>query len=128
MYQHLQTLIYLYYQFILYNRISLLDNFTYIFYSIKNNNKINYLKNKNIYPIYLPLDKNKHVNCKEILVTMGLLGYKNVLIEGGYNTIKRFMDLKLIDTFYFFNNNETANKKTSHSFKNIYMILKKLFQ
>ncbi len=76
----------------------------------------------------MPLDKNKHVNCKEILVTMGLLGYKNVLIEGGYNTIKRFMDLKLIDTFYFFNNNETANKKTSHSFKNIYMILKKLFK
>ena len=101
---------------------------TYIFYSSKNNNKINYLRSKNIYPIYLPVDKNNHLNCKEILVTIGLLGYKNVLIEGGYNTIKRFMDLNLIDTFYFFNNNETVNKKTSHSFKNIYMILKKLFK
>ncbi len=70
---------------------------TYIFYSDKNNNKINYLKNKNIYPIYLPLNKNKHIDCKEILVTIGLLGYKNVLIEGGYNTIKSFIDLNLID-------------------------------
>jgi diaminohydroxyphosphoribosylaminopyrimidine deaminase/5-amino-6-(5-phosphoribosylamino)uracil reductase len=101
---------------------------TYIFYSDKNNNKINYLKNKNIYPIYLPLNKNKQIDCKEVLVTIGLLGYKNVLIEGGYNTIKRFIDLNLIDIFYFFKNNEIISKKSSHSFKNIYMILKKKFK
>ena len=101
---------------------------TYIFYSNKNKNKINYLKNKNIYLIYLPLDKNKHVDCKEILGTIGLLGYKNVLIEGGYNTIKKFIDLNLIDVFYFFKNNEIINKKASLSFKNIYMILKKKFK
>ena len=101
---------------------------TYIFYSDKNNNKINYLKNKNIYPIYLPLNKNKHIDCKEILVTIGLLGYKNVLIEGGYNTIKRFIDLNLIDIFYFFKNNEVISKKSSHSFKNIYMLLEKKFK
>jgi diaminohydroxyphosphoribosylaminopyrimidine deaminase/5-amino-6-(5-phosphoribosylamino)uracil reductase len=101
---------------------------TYIFYSDKNNNKINYLKNKNIYPIYLPLNKNKQIDCKEVLVTIGLLGYKNVLIEGGYNTIKRFIDINLIDIFYFFKNNEIISKKSSHSFKNIYMILKKKFK
>ena len=101
---------------------------TYIFYSDKNNNKINYLKNKNIYPIYLPLNKNKHIDCKEILVTIGLLGYKNVLIEGGYNTIKSFIDLNLIDIFYFFKNDEIVNKKSSHSFKNIYIKLKKSFK
>jgi diaminohydroxyphosphoribosylaminopyrimidine deaminase/5-amino-6-(5-phosphoribosylamino)uracil reductase len=101
---------------------------TYIFYSDKNNNKINYLKNKNIYPIYLPLNKNKQIDCKEVLVTIGLLGYKNVLIEGGYNTIKKFIDLNLIDIFYFFKNNEIISKKSSHSFKNIYMILKKKFK
>jgi len=56
------------------------------------------------------------------------LGYKNVLIEGGYNTIKRFIDLNLIDIFYFFKNNEIISKKSSHSFKNIYMILKKKFK
>jgi diaminohydroxyphosphoribosylaminopyrimidine deaminase/5-amino-6-(5-phosphoribosylamino)uracil reductase len=101
---------------------------TYIFYSDKNNNKINYLKNKNIYPIYLPLNKNEQIDCKEVLVTIGLLGYKNVLIEGGYNTIKKFIDLNLIDIFYFFKNNEIISKKSSHSFKNIYMILKKRFK
>ena len=101
---------------------------TYIFYSNKNKNKINYLKNKNIYLIYLPLTKNDGLNCKEILVTIGLLGYKNVLIEGGYNTIKKFIDLNLIDFFYFFKNQEIINKKVSHSFKNIYMILKKRFK
>ena len=101
---------------------------TYIFYSDKNNNKINYLKNKNIYPIYLPLNKNEQIDCKEVLVTIGLLGYKNVLIEGGYNTIKRFFDLNLIDIFYFFKNNEIISKKSSHSFKNIYMILKQKFK
>jgi len=101
---------------------------TYIFYSNKNNNKINYLKNKNIYLIYLPLNNKKQLDCKEILVTIGLLGYKNVLIEGGYNTIKRFIDLNLIDIFYFFKNDEIINKNSSHSFKNIYMTLKKKFK
>jgi diaminohydroxyphosphoribosylaminopyrimidine deaminase/5-amino-6-(5-phosphoribosylamino)uracil reductase len=101
---------------------------TYIFYSNKNNNKINYLKNKNIYLIYLPLNNKKQLDCKEILVTIGLLGYKNVLIEGGYNTIKRFIDLNLIDIFYFFKNDEIINKNKSHSFKNIYMTLKKKFK
>jgi len=101
---------------------------TYIFYSNKNNGKINYLKNKNIYLIYLPLNKNNHLDCKEILVTIGLLGYKNVLIEGGFNTIKRFINLKLIDIFYFFKNDEIINQNASLSFKNIYMILKKNFK
>lgn len=101
---------------------------TYIFYTNKNKNKINQLKKKNIYLIYLPFNKNNEIDCKEILVTIGLLGYKNVLIEGGYNTIKKFIDRNLIDFFYFFKNNEIINKKMSYSFKNIYMILKKNFK
>jgi dihydrofolate reductase len=51
-----------------------------------------------------------------------------VLIEGGYSTINKFIDHKLIDTFYFFKNNETVNKNMSHSFKNIYMTLIKNFK
>ena len=101
---------------------------TYVFYSNKNSNKINYLKSKNVYLIYLPLDQNGHLKCKEILVTIGLLGYKTVLIEGGYNTIRNFINLNLIDIFYFFKNNEVVNKKISHSFKNIYMTLNKRFK
>ena len=101
---------------------------TYIFYANKNKNKINYFKKKNIYLIYLPFNKKNELDCKEILVTIGLLGYKNVLIEGGYSTIKKFIDHKLIDTFYFFKNNETVKKNMSHSFKNIYMTLIKNFK
>jgi len=101
---------------------------TYIFYTNKNKNKINYLKKKNIYLIYLPFDKKNEQNCKEILVTIGLLGYKNVLIEGGYNTIRKFIDHNLIDIFYFFKNDQTISKKMSHSFKNINMILLKKFK
>jgi len=68
------------------------------------------------------------MDCKEILVTIGLLGYKNVLIEGGYNTIRKFIDHNLIDIFYFFKNDQTISKKMSHSFKNINMILLKKFK
>jgi dihydrofolate reductase len=50
------------------------------------------------------------------------------LIEGGYNTIRNFINLNLIDIFYFFKNNEVVNKKISHSFKNIYMTLNKRFK
>lgn len=101
---------------------------TYIFYANKNKNKINYLKKKNIHLIYFPLNKKNEIDCKEILVSIGLLGYKNVLIEGGYSTIKKFIDHNLIDIFYFFKNSENVNKNMSHSFKNIYMTLIKKFQ
>ncbi len=101
---------------------------TYIFYSNKNKKKINYLREKNIYLIYLPFNKYNQLDCKEILVTIGLLGYKNVLIEGGYSTIKKFIDRNLIDIFYFFKNNENVSKKMSHSFRNIFMLLKKNFK
>jgi diaminohydroxyphosphoribosylaminopyrimidine deaminase/5-amino-6-(5-phosphoribosylamino)uracil reductase len=101
---------------------------TYIFYSSKNKNKIDYLKNKNIFLIYLPFVKKNEVDCKQIIVTIGLLGYKNVLIEGGFSTIKKFIDHNLIDFFYFFKNNEFINKKMSHSFKKIYMVLLKKFK
>jgi dihydrofolate reductase len=51
-----------------------------------------------------------------------------VLIEGGYNTIRKFIDHNLIDIFYFFKNDQTISKKMSHSFKNINMILLKKFK
>lgn len=101
---------------------------TYIFYSSKNKNKIEYLKKKNIFLIYLPFVKKNEVDCKQILVTIGLLGYKNVLIEGGYSTIEKFIDHNLIDFFYFFKNNQFINKKMSHQFKRIYMTLLKKFK
>ena len=102
---------------------------TYVFYSVKNESKINYLKKRNIFPIYLPLNNaNEFSYNNEILRVIGLLGYKNVLVEGGHKTIKSFIDLNLIDIFYFFKNSKISKKNASHSFKKIYMNLKRNFK
>jgi dihydrofolate reductase len=65
---------------------------------------------------------------KEILYSIGLLGYKNVLIEGGLKTIELFLKDKLIDRFYFFKNNDLIDKNASHSFNKVHSYLKNNFK
>jgi diaminohydroxyphosphoribosylaminopyrimidine deaminase / 5-amino-6-(5-phosphoribosylamino)uracil reductase len=101
---------------------------TYIFYSFENNYKIKFLSKKNVKLIYIPNNNKFLMDPKEILYSIGLLGYKNVLIEGGLKTIELFLKDKLIDRFYFFKNNDLIDKNASHSFYKVHSYLKNNFK
>ena len=94
-------------------------NKTIVFYNSSNKSKINLFK-KNGFQIYkVPLDKKKKLSLKLILKRLFKEGCRNLLVEGGSNLTKSFLDQKLFDRFYIIDNKKNIKlNKNSVYFDN----------
>jgi len=103
-------------------------NNTVIFHNSKNIKKINNLKYNKIKLIYLDINKNGHIDLKQIFCKIYDMGIHNLLIECGNTLTSKILQEKLFNEFYLFKSNKKINNKDAINVKNINKTLNKIFK
>ena len=92
---------------------------TLIFYNNQNKTKIDLLIKNKIKPINVKLDKNQNLDFLKVLKKLYSEGCRNLLVEGGNKLTNQFLEKRLFDKFYLFNNKKNIQfKDNSIFFKN----------
>ena len=89
---------------------------TIIFHNSTNFLKIKSLKKRGLYLIKLSFDKKGHFDLKKILKRLFKLGIRNLLVEGGDNLTKKFLEKRLFNEFYLFRSPKILSKSNKHQF------------
>jgi len=96
---------------------------TIIFYKNADKAKILLFQKKGIQLIKSNLIKNKNFGLKSVLRKLYLLGCRNLLIEGGNELSKSFLNEKLFNEFYLYKSPKILSKLVDHKklnfFKNL---------
>jgi len=87
---------------------------TIIFHNSTNSLKIKSLKKRGLYLIKLSFDKKGHFDLKKILKRLFKLGIRNLLVEGGDNLTKKFLEKRLFNEFYLFRSPKILSKSNKH--------------
>ena len=103
-------------------------NNTVIFHSSKNIKKINNLKYNKIKLIYLDINKNGHIDLKQIFCKIYDMRIHNLLVECGNTLTSKILQEKLFNEFYLFKSNKKINNKDAINVKNINKTLNKTFK
>jgi len=103
-------------------------NNTVIFHSSKNIKKINNLKYNKIKLIYLDINKNGHIDLKQIFCKIYDMRIHNLLVECGNTLTSKILQEKLFNEFYLFKSNKKINNKDAIYVKNINKTLNKTFK
>jgi diaminohydroxyphosphoribosylaminopyrimidine deaminase/5-amino-6-(5-phosphoribosylamino)uracil reductase len=101
---------------------------TIIFYNEANSSEILIFKSKKIQLIKSKIDKNKKFDIKAIMRTLYSLGCRNILIEGGNELTKNFLNKKIFNQFYLFKSQKTLSKLVAHKEFGGQNILKKNYK
>ena len=103
-------------------------NNTVIFHNSKNIKKINNLKYNKIKLIYLDINKNGHIDLKQIFCKIYDMRIHNLLVECGNTLTSKILQEKLFNEFYLFKSNKKINNKDAINVKNINKTLNKTFK
>ena len=103
------------------------DN-TIIFYNEADKIKINKFKLKKIRLIKSTINKDKKFDIKVVMKKLYTLGCRNILIEGGNELTKNFLDKKLFNQFYLFKSSKKLSKLVNHKKFNGLIILKQNYK
>ena len=90
------------------------NNNTIIFYNEASNSKILEFKSKKIKLIKSKINKDKKFNTKTLMRTLYDLGCRNILIEGGNELTKNFLNKKAFNQFYLFESPKKLSKLCTH--------------
>jgi diaminohydroxyphosphoribosylaminopyrimidine deaminase/5-amino-6-(5-phosphoribosylamino)uracil reductase len=101
---------------------------TIIFYNEASNSKIHKFKSKKIKLIKSKIDKNKKFDIKLVMKKLYNLGCRNILIEGGNDLTKSFLNKKTFNQFYLFKSHKKLSKLVAHKEFNGQSILKKNYK
>ena len=101
---------------------------TIIFYNEANNSKIFKFKSKKIQLIKSKIDKNKKFDTKKLMRTLYKIGCRNILIEGGNELTKNFLNKKTFNQFYLFKSPKELSKLVTHKVFSGLSILKKNYK
>ena len=101
---------------------------TIIFYNEANKSNILKFKSKKIQLIKSKIDKDKKFNIKILMKKLYNLGCRNILIEGGNELTKNFINKKLFNQFYLFNSPKKLSKLVNHQEFNSLSVLKKKYK
>jgi len=89
-------------------------NNTVIFYNKANKTKVLLFKKKGIQLIKSNLLKNEDFDIKLILKKLYILGFRNLLVEGGNNLSKYMINNKLFNKFYLFRSPKKLSKLVAY--------------
>ena len=106
---------------------SVKKNNTIIFYNKASNKKINLFKKKGIKLIKMKINKN-NFNLKLLLKKLYLLGCRNLLVEGGNQLSKNFLNKNLFNQFYLFKSPNKLSKMVSFKEFNNFKYLTKNYK
>jgi len=95
-------------------------NKTIVFYNLENKRKIKLLKKLRIQTIWSPLDNNKNLDLKFVLLKVKKLGFSRVFLESGIKLISAFLKKNLINDFMIFKSNKMLTKIGNKNFRNIF--------
>ena len=101
---------------------------TIVFYNEAINSKILKFKSKKIKLIRSKIDKDKKFDLKIVMRKLYNLGCRNILIEGGNDLTKSFLDKKTFNQFYLFKSPKKLSKLVAHKQFNSLNILKKNYK
>ena len=101
---------------------------TIIFYNQASNSKILKFESKKIKLIKSKIDKNKKFYTKLVMRKLYNLGCRNILIEGGNELTKTFLNEKIFNQFYLFKSPKKLSKLVAHKVFNSLRILKKNYK
>ena len=101
---------------------------TIIFYNEAISSKILKFKSKKIQLIKSKIDKDKKFDTKIIMKTLYNLGCRNILIEGGNELTKNFLNKKVFNQFYLFKSSKKLSKFVSHKVFSGLSILRKNYK
>ena len=103
-------------------------NNTIIFYNEADNSKILQFKKRKIEIIKSKIDTKKRFDLKVILKRLYKLGCRNILVEGGNELTKHFLNKKIFNLFYLFKSPRKLSKLTEFKEFNGYNILKQNYK
>ncbi len=83
---------------------------TIIFYNQAKKEKIKLFKKKGVNLIKVKMNKNKHLDLKQILRKLFILGCRNLLVEGGNDLTGEFLKKGLFNQFYLFKSKINISK------------------
>ena len=101
---------------------------TIIFYKDADKSKILTFKKRGIKLIKSNLLKNKHFDLKSILKKLYNLGCRNLLVEGGNDLTKKFLEKRLYNQFYLFKSQKNLSKLHENKAFNCYKNLKQNYR
>tara|TARA_B100000963_G_scaffold215741_1_gene188196 strand:- start:604 stop:1707 length:1104 start_codon:yes stop_codon:yes gene_type:complete len=100
---------------------------TIIFYNSNNKIKKNFLVKKGAILIKQPIGKHKNFDLKKILKKLYKKGIKNLLVEGGDELTKNFLQKAMFNEFYMFTSPKNLLKKNEYVNFTSFDILKKKY-
>ena len=101
---------------------------TIIFYKDADKSKILTFKKRGIKLIKSNLLKDKHFDLKSILKKLYNLGCRNLLVEGGNDLTKKFLEKRLYNQFYLFKSQKNLSKLHENKAFNCYKNLKQNYR
>jgi len=90
---------------------------TIIFYNNFNKTKINLLKSLHVKLYKAPLDADKNLDLKEILIKLRKLGFQRVFVESGMKLTTNLLYKNLVDDFKLFVSNKKLGKNGMYNIK-----------
>ena len=96
---------------------------TIIFYNNADNLKVLLFKKKGIKLIKSNLIRNRYFDLKSILKKLYIYGCRNLLVEGGNDLTKNFLNKKLFNQFYFLKSPKNLSKLVKYKDFNSFKVL-----
>lgn len=93
---------------------------TFIFYNKFNKRKIKMFKKFNIKLFKIPINKNKDLDLKEVLIRIKKIGFSRILLESGIKLSQNFLRDNLVNNLIIFMSNKNLKDGGSGSMKKFY--------
>jgi diaminohydroxyphosphoribosylaminopyrimidine deaminase / 5-amino-6-(5-phosphoribosylamino)uracil reductase len=101
---------------------------TIIFYNEANKSRIEKFRKKEIKIIKSKINKHKEFDILVIMKKLYKLGSRNILVEGGNQLTKNFLNQKVFNQFYLFKSSKKLSKLTEYKEFNGFNALKKNYK
>ena len=93
---------------------------TIVFYNLENKRKIKSLKKLRIKTIWSPLDNNKNLDLKFVLLKVKKLGFSRVFLESGIKLISAFLKGNFLNDFMIFKSNKMLINIGNKNFRTVF--------